>query len=350
MNGQDSDPAADVEDLLNPLPEAGSVSHRDGKVAAVDAAAADAAAVEAASNGSAADGGTAADGGKSPAPPKRRRFRRGRYDRSVRPVRRHHPDRHPLHPIELLLMAWRTLRLEPARIIVPAIIIFGLDAFQSTWFTEISTDHLGWESVSGLVFFGVSTLGLTFYSGMLERLVGALERNQMPQPVSKVLATLPWLRLLGAEVLLVVVSAVAALFFIIPGLVVGTLTALVGPVINLTDSNIREAFRRSVRLVWPHFWLVFVMVTVPLAMEHELVVLIADLVPHEALVAVFLTNFVLGVVFGLALGLIEVSLAERLISGAQGPGREVRPDNIELRQGMERPIVHRLPPSASQMD
>lgn len=247
-------------------------------------------------------------------------------------------------------MAWHTLRLEPARIIVPAIIIFGLDAFQTTWFTEISTDHLGWESVSGVVFLGVSTLGLTFYSGMLERLVGALERNQTPQPVSQVLATLPWLRLLGAEVLLVLLSAFAALFFIIPGLVVGTLTALVGPVINLSDSTIKDAFRRSIRLVRPHFWLVFVMVTVPLTLEHEFVVLIADLVPHEAVGVEFLTNFVLGALFGLALGLIEVSLAERLISGAQGPGRDVRPREAELRRGMDRPIIERFRPPSRRMD
>ena len=172
-----------------------------------------------------------------------------------------------------------------------------------------------------MVFFGVSTLGLTFYSGMLERLVGAVERNQMPQPVSRVLATLPWARLLLAEVFLVLLSAVAALFLVIPGLVVGTLTALVGPVINLLDSSVPDAFRRSVRVVWPNFWLVFAMVTVPLALEHEIVVLIADLVPAESIVLVFLTNFVLGVGFGIALGLVEVSLAERLISGAHGPGR-----------------------------
>ncbi len=138
---------------------------------------------------------------------KRFRLRRGPYDRSRPPIRRHHPDRHPLHPIELLSMAWRTARLEPGRVIVPALVIFGLDAFQSTWFTEIAVDHLGLESISGAVFFGVSTLGLTFYSGMLERLVGAVERNQTPQPVGRVLATLPWLRLLLAEVLLVVLSA-----------------------------------------------------------------------------------------------------------------------------------------------
>jgi len=230
-------------------------------------------------------------------------------------------------------MGLRTLRLEPGRVIVPALVIFGLDAFQSTWFTEIATDHLGLESVGDVVVFGVSTLGLTFYSGMLERLVGAVERNQTPQSVSKVLATLPWIRLILAEVILLVVSAVASLLLIVPGLIIATLLALVGPLINLLECSVPDAFRRSVRLVWPHFWIVFVMITLPLAIEHELVVLIADVVPHENVFAVFFTNFALGASIGVVLGLIEVSLAERLISGAQGPGRDVRSVDAELPGG-----------------
>jgi hypothetical protein len=300
-NPGDEDPA----ELLNPLPEARSKAPKSPK----------------ASKESRSHRFTA-------------RFRRrGPYDRSVHPVRRHHPSRHPLHPLELLSMAWRTARLEPARVVVPGLVIFGLDAFQSTWFTEVSVDHLGFESLTGAVFFGVSSLGLTFYSGMLERLVGAVERNQIPQPVSKVLATLPWVRLLVAEAILLVLTAAATLVLIVPGLVVGTLLALVGPLINLLECSVPEAFRRSVRLVWPHFWIVFVMVTVPLAFEHEVVVLIADLVPHERVFLVFLTNFAMGAAFGMALGLVEVSLAERLITGAHGPGQESRSEDIELPGG-----------------
>ncbi len=168
---------------------------------------------------------------------------------------------------------------------------------------------------------------------MLERLVGAVERNQNPQPVGQVLATLPWLRLLIAEAILLVVTAGAALFLVIPGLIVGTLCALVGPLINLLDCSVPQAFRRSVSVVWPHFWLVFVMVTIPLAVEHEVVVLIRDLVPHERVFLVFLTNFAMGLVFGVALGLVEVSLAERLVTGAHGPGQDVRSDDAELPGG-----------------
>jgi len=258
---------------------------------------------------------------------RRRHLRYRRYPRQTRLTR------HPLHPLELLSMARRTGRLEPARVLVPALVIFGLDAFQSTWFTEISTDHLGLESVTTAVIFSASTLGLTFYSGMLERLVGAVERNQTPQPVGQVMATLPWLRLLIAEAILLVVTAAATLFLVIPGLVVGTLCAVVGPLINLLDCSVPEAFRRSIRVVWPHFWLVFVMVTVPLAVEHEVIVLIKDLVPHERVFLVFLTNFVMGFGFGVALGLVEVSLAERLVTGAHGPGHDVRSEDAELPGG-----------------
>jgi hypothetical protein len=238
--------------------------------------------------------------------------------------------RHPLHPLELVSMGWRTARLEPARVLVPALVIFFLDAFQSTFFTEISTDRLGLASLFGLVVFGVSTLGLTFYSGMLERLVGAVERDQPPQPVPEVLRKLPWFRLLLAEVILVVADGVAGALLAFPGLIIDTLCALVGPLINLLDCSVPEAFRRSVRLVRPHFMIVFVMITLPLAIEHEIVVLIKDIVPHERVLLVFLTNFVLGVTFGVALGLVEVSLAEQLVSGAHGPGRPRRVQDVEL--------------------
>ena len=138
------------------------------------------------------------------------------------------------------------------------------------------------------------------------------------------------MRLIVAEAILLLATSVGVLFLIVPGLVVGTLCALVGPLINLLDCSVREAFRRSVRLVWPHFWIVFVMITLPLAIEHEVVVLIKDLVPHERVLLVFLTNFVLGLAFGVALGLVEVSLAERLVTGAHGPGDVVRSGDVEL--------------------
>jgi hypothetical protein len=241
--------------------------------------------------------------------------------------------RHRLHPLVLAAAAWRTARMEPARVIVPGLVIFGLDAVQGTFYTEIAVDHLGIGSVIGAVLFSASALGLTFYSGMLERLVGSVERDEAAQPVFTVLRTLPWGRLLVAEVILVLVSAVASVALVVPGLIVATLFALVGPLINLLDSSVPQAFKRSLQLVWPHFMLVFLIITLPLAVEHEVVVFVAELVPHEHIWAVFLTTFALGDLFGMALGLMEVTLAERLVTGAQGPGHGLLSADVELPHG-----------------
>jgi hypothetical protein len=238
--------------------------------------------------------------------------------------------RHRLHPLELARVSWRTFRTEPARVIVPALVIFGLDALQGTFYTEIASDRLGWESAAGIAVFGVSSLGLTFYAGMLERLVGSIERNEAPQPIGKVLTSLPWGRLLLAELALFFIDGIAALLVVLPGLVVGTLFALVGPLINLLDVSVPQALRRSVKVVWPHFFLVFCMITLPLAIEHEVLVAVADLIPNEKVWLIFLSNFILGDLFGMALGLMEVTLAERLVRGAQGPGQDVRSGDIEL--------------------
>src|SRR5580700_10188837 len=152
------------------------------------------------------------------------------------------PARHELHPLELLSMARRTLRAEPARVVIPALVIFALDALQGTIFTQLAVDHLGLESVAFAFVYGASTLGLTFYSGMLERMVGAVERNERPQPVGEVLRTLPWVRLLVADVVLLVLGSIAALLVVLPGLVLDTLFALVGPIINLLGCTVRQAF------------------------------------------------------------------------------------------------------------
>ena len=58
-------------------------------------------------------------------------------------------------------------------------------------------------------------------------------------------------------------------------------------------------------------------------------VFVAELIPHEHIWAIFLTNFILGDLFGMALGLMEVTLAERLVMGAQGPGQGPTVKDVE---------------------
>jgi hypothetical protein len=228
-------------------------------------------------------------------------------------------------PRELVQMVVRTARTEPGRVFLPAVVIFGLDSASSTFFTEVSIDHLGSESLAAFAVLLVSTLGLTFYSGLLERLVGAVERNEPAPPLGQVLRTLPYLRLLAADLILWVIGGLASLAFVIPGLIVTTLFALIGPLINLEDLPIRAAFRRSATLVAPQFLLVLCLVTVPIGLENELVGAIAVLEHHLSIWAVFLIHLLLGLTLGVLIGLMEVSMANRLVTGAGGPGKSSAP-------------------------
>jgi hypothetical protein len=235
-------------------------------------------------------------------------------------------------------MALRTARAEPGRVFIPALFIFGLDAADSTLFTEVSVDHFGRESLGAVLVLLVSTLGLTFYSGLLERLVGAVERGHEAPAVGQVLRTLPYVRLLVADGILWVVGGLASLAFVIPGLIVTTLFALIGPLINMEDLSVRAAFRRSASLVGPRFLLVLFLITIPLGIEHELVDAVAYLVPHEHIWLVFLTYLAGGLSFGVLLGLVEVSMAERLVNNAAGPrirGEAPLPSDQPGQQGQQ---------------
>jgi hypothetical protein len=221
-------------------------------------------------------------------------------------------------------MAVRTLRAEPVRVLLPALVVFALDAWAATGFTELSADHLGLESVAAAAVLAFSTLGLTFYSGLLERLVGAVEQGHDPPPVGQVLRSLPYGRLLVADGIVWVATSVGSVALVVPGLVVSTLCVLVGPIITTEGGSIPQAFRTSVRLMVPHFLLALCLITFPLGVENEVVTAVRLAVGHENVGLVFASHLALGLTFGVLLGLVEVSLAEALLHGAQGPAKHVR--------------------------
>ncbi|HEX8770160.1 MAG TPA: hypothetical protein VF711_05265, partial [Acidimicrobiales bacterium] len=124
--------------------------------------------------------------------------------------------------------------------------------------------------------------------------------------------SLRYRRLIAADVLLTILTAVASLFLLVPGLIVFTLLALAGPLINIEDLGVRAAFRRSSQLVRGHFWLVAALVTVPVATEGEIEAAVEVAVHGESFVVAFLVHALFGALVGAAVGLVEVTLAYRL--------------------------------------
>ncbi len=70
--------------------------------------------------------------------------------------------------------------------------------------------------------------------------------------------------------------------------------------------------RRSAAFVRPHFWLVFLLVSVPIFLEHQAVHWAEDILLGHALVEVFLLQGIVGMIVGSFVGLVEVNVAYKL--------------------------------------
>jgi uncharacterized membrane protein YhaH (DUF805 family) len=189
-----------------------------------------------------------------------------------------------------------------------------------TSFAEITADEFASKTNLPLALFAqlsaqaLSLLGAVFLSGFLSRLVGEKGGDPADASLRRVLRTLPWRRLIGADLLVSAIVLVGLIALIIPGLIAMTFFGLVGPAIEAEDHKIVAALRRSGHLVRGHFWVVALLVTLPVLLASEL----EALAPHLSdLVAVLKVLAIRGFAEGIAeaaIGLVVVKLTYRLIA------------------------------------
>jgi hypothetical protein len=149
---------------------------------------------------------------------------------------------------------------------------------------------------------GISLLGTVLLSAFACRLLGAAEHRRAPLTLPQLARSLPWWRLIAADVLAAVAVVVGLLLLILPGLAVLTLLAVVGPVIEIEHRRVFAAFRRSAQLTRHHLGSVVLLATVPLIVVAELEAIAPD--PDRAgEIAEFL------LLRGLAEGIVEACLA-----------------------------------------
>jgi hypothetical protein len=217
----------------------------------------------------------------------------------------------------LLRTVFHTYRKHPRRVFVSAALVFGPAAVADTVLGNYLEHHAGSAPVVAFVLatFSVVSVGETLYAGLLHRLVGRVDRDQPLPRLAEVLRTLPYARLIGADVVLSTVLIATSAILLIPGLVVGTVFALAGPLIVLEDRGVLGAFRRSAQLVVPRFWLAFWLLTVPLLVVHGVSHGVEVAYTGEPLIVVFVVHELVGVTVGSAVALVEISLADRLVFG-----------------------------------
>jgi len=213
-------------------------------------------------------------------------------------------------------------RSEPVRVAGTAAIVFGVAAALST-LLEIEvvekTDAVELEVAARVATAMIWGFAVVFYAGLLDLVVGATLEGRTPPSFTETLRTLPIGKLFGADSLLMFGTAVGLVLFVVPGLVFFTLFALVGPIIVTESLPVRDAFARSARLDRPHFWLVVLLVTIPVAIEDQVMHVFDPKLFDHPLLASFLVTALIGIVVGSLVGLLEVALAHALRHGDPQP-------------------------------
>jgi MFS family permease len=214
----------------------------------------------------------------------------------------------------VLAAAFRTYRRRFGVIVGAAIVVFGISALVDV-LTDVLADQFG--DNPGLIALlltvaGLAVLGTEFFAGLTDRIAGQEERGHAREPLGRVLRTLPYGRLIAADVILAVLTVVFSIALLIPGIIFFTFHALVGPTVVMEDRTVRSAFRRSRQLVRGHFWLVFLLVTLPILFEENVVHGLVEAFEGLGPVAVFVVNALAGAAVGSIVAVIEVTLAHRL--------------------------------------
>jgi hypothetical protein len=227
-----------------------------------------------------------------------------------------------LRPLAVLRRALAIVRRHGARVVGGALTCLVAPAVVTAVLAEL---FLGSELPVlvavplGIVMTAVSAGGVVVFAGYLDLIVQRDRLGRDPEALSEVAPRLPIWRLLAANAVLFALVAIGSAFFLVPGLVVLTWFSLVGSMIVIGGAtSLWDGFARSRRVVRGHFWLVLLMVTVPLVLEHDIVLAVEHAVDGWSDAAAIVSAVVIVLLVNTSVGLVEVVLAEDLLEGSLG--------------------------------
>ena len=228
----------------------------------------------------------------------------------------------PLTYRRVLREALGMFRIGYARVAVVALILFVppplLIAALTGLLEDLESDPGLIPGLGFLLAVGVALtirlFGPVVYAGYLEAAVGHEYFHDQRVRFPVVLRTLPWMRLVIADAILVVGTVVGLSLFVLPGLIWLTLFTLVGPIIVQERLPVIAAYRRTYQLSRKAWRMVFLLVVVLLGVEHAVEAVMHELVAEQALLAQVLAEWALAALIGAVVGLTEVSLATELMA------------------------------------
>jgi hypothetical protein len=218
---------------------------------------------------------------------------------------------------EILAAAARSFRADPWRIIAVSVTVSLVTVLIELVANDVlDNTNVPVVIISASTSWVLSVLGAVFLSGFLCRIVGQIEHGHQRPSLRQVARSLPWSRLVRADVLVFLLVAAGVIALVIPGLILFCLFSLVSPVIEIENRPVRAALRRSAHLVRPHFWWVALVAAVPLAVPIRIQVGGDDTGGHGVahIVEEILLHGFVGALVEAAVGLVLVALCFRLIA------------------------------------
>jgi hypothetical protein len=229
-------------------------------------------------------------------------------------VRRVPSASEPIRAREILGAAFATFCREPVRVVVSAMLVFGVLGVAEAR-VDVGDDGSGSSRITiVLLLLGAlfAAAGSVAYPALLDRLIGDERHAHKEKSVWQIVRTLPYGRILGADLLVTALIVGGFVALIVPGLILMNLFALVGPLLTTEDLGVVAALRRSARLVRKHFWLTFFLATLPLMVEEAIEEWVGRVGQDAPLLESIAVHALFGMLVAAGVGLVEVHLAERL--------------------------------------
>lgn len=175
---------------------------------------------------------------------------------------------------EVFRRAGATFRAAPGLIFGLALLVFVPISLLDAAVTEyghhvVDGDNVG-AAVATVAELGdlmVDLFGFAFFGGLLDHLVGRIHHGHEAHRPHELARQISYGRLISASILFNLVVLFGVTFLILPGLVLFTLFAFVGPLINIERVGVAEAFRRSYRISRHYLLGIAVTVTLPFVAE-----------------------------------------------------------------------------------
>jgi hypothetical protein len=166
----------------------------------------------------------------------------------------------------------------------------------------------------------IRLFGPVVYAGYLDEAVGHEYYHGRRMRFGEVLRSLPWVKLVIADIILVGGVSIGLALFVLPGLIFMTLFALIGPVMVQERHGVISGFRRTFELSRGAWRMIVVLVVALLAVENGAHEIVHEMFHHSALSVQIITSWMVAALIGGIVGLVEVALASELMARSPLPG------------------------------